>query len=90
MNALYTSIEVDFRGELELLIKQRKYVGLLYFTPLHELLSTTAILKELYTLNDDQYLRLSTGEEVRLDLLVSANERLAPGYDYFEDFTCDC
>ena len=90
MNSLNTPIKEDFLSEVAMLIKQRKYIGLLYFTPLHELLSTTAILKELYTIKEVWNLRLSTGEEVRLDLLVSVNEQLAPGYNYFEDFTCDC
>ena len=89
MNALYAPIEEGFRSELELLIKQRKYVGLLYLSPLRELLSTTAILKEIYALQEVHYLRLSTGEELRLDWLVSVNGRQAPGYEY-DDFTCDC
>ncbi len=89
MNTPYAPVQEGFRAELEMLIKQRKYVGLLYLTPLRELLSTTAILKELYTGPEAQYVRLSTGEEVRLDWLVSVNERQAPGYDY-DDYTCDC
>ncbi len=89
MDALYSPIEEDFRNELEMLIKQRKYVGLLYLTPLRELLSTTAILKEIYPLKEAQYLRLSTGEVVRLDRLVSVNGQQAPGYEY-DDYTCDC
>ncbi len=89
MTTQYKPVEEGFRGELETLIKQRKYVGLLYLTPLRELLTTTAILKELYTGQEAEYVRLSTGEEVRLDLLVSVNERQAPGYDY-DDYTCDC
>ncbi|MBD0258955.1 MAG: hypothetical protein ICV83_24820 [Cytophagales bacterium] len=89
MNPPYAPVEEGFRAELEMLIKQRKYVGLLYLTPLRELLSTTAILKEIYPREEAQYVRLSTGEEVRLDWLVSVNERQAPRYDY-DDYTCDC
>ncbi len=89
MNTTYKPIEESLRGELETLIRQRKYVGLLYLTPLHELLSTTALLKDIHDREEAQYLRLSTGEEVRLDWLVSVNGHQAPGYDY-EDYTCDC
>lgn len=89
MNTPYQPIQTSFHEELETLIRQRKYVGLLYLTPLRELLSTTAILKELYAREEARYLLLNTGEEVRLDRLVSANGRQAPGYDY-DDFTRDC
>lgn len=89
MNTSSQPLGERFAQELGTLIRQRKYVGLLYLTPLRELLSTTAILKEIFARDQADYLLLSTGEEIRLDRLVSVNGMQAPGYDY-DDFTCDC
>jgi Rho-binding antiterminator len=60
-----------------------------YFSPLHELISTTSIVKEIVTVGGMPLMRLVTGEEIRLDQVVNIDHTPAPGYD-IEDFTCDC
>lgn len=89
METPYQPITSEFRQQIDVLIDRKKYVGILYFSPLHELLSTTSIIKEISTLEGMPFMRLVTGEEIRLDQIINIDGIPAPGYD-IEDFTCDC
>jgi len=89
METNYTPIANRFRRELATLIAQRKSVPIDYTTELRELLSTTAIIKELYTNDQAEYASLSNGEAIRLDRIVRANGIVAPGYEGY-DFGNSC
>jgi Rho-binding antiterminator len=85
----YQAIPATFREEIRLFQARRKYIRIHYFNPIHEYIFTTAIIKELFEQDGGEYIRLTTGEEVRLDWIVRLDGQPAPGYD-IEDFTCDC
>jgi Rho-binding antiterminator len=80
-----TSIDNSFREHLETLCAQKKYVGINYKTDINELLSVTAIIKNIAVKEDYEYAQLSNGEEIRLDKIVRADGKTSPdypGYDY--------
>jgi Rho-binding antiterminator len=85
----YQAVPASFRAEIQEFQARRKYLRIHYFNSFHEYISTTAIIKELVEAQDGEYIRLSTGEEVRLDWIVRLDGQAAPGYD-IQDFTCDC
>ena len=85
----YQPIDHSFYHEIEQYRDKRKYIGIHYFNELHEYISTTAIIKEIFNLNEADYMLLTTGEEVRLDWIVRLDGKSAPGYN-ISDFTCDC
>ena len=85
----YQAIPADFQDEIREYLRRRKYIRIHYFNAYHEYISTTAIIKEFFDQQNGSYIRLSSGEEVRLDRLVRLDGKPAPGYD-IEDFTCDC
>jgi Rho-binding antiterminator len=88
MSTTYKSIDPVFREELEALVAKRAAARLQFYTDIREFITLHATLKALVTKGAEEYLVLTTGEEVRLDRIVRVNDRPAPGYD--EDFfKCD-
>jgi Rho-binding antiterminator len=85
----YQPVEQSFYQEIEQYREKRKYIGIHYFTELHEYISTTAIIKEIVSHDEAEYILLTTGEKVRLDWIVRLDGKPAPGYN-ISDFTCDC
>jgi Rho-binding antiterminator len=85
----YQAIPATFREEIQDFMRRRKYLRIHYFNPYHEYISTAALIKEIFDQDGAEYMRLSTGEEVRLDWIVRLDGQAAPGYD-IQDFTCDC
>ncbi|MCC9136083.1 hypothetical protein ACFSKU_16550 [Pontibacter silvestris] len=88
MEISYKPIDSSYREMLEELAAKKAFVRVQYFTDLRELLNVTAVMKEVFEKDDAAYLRLATGEEVRLDRIVRVADKPAPGYDeaYFK---CD-
>ncbi|MES2730779.1 MAG: hypothetical protein V4714_03490 [Bacteroidota bacterium] len=89
MQTPYNAITDSFRQELEALVTQKKYVKIRYFTDLHEFMSTAAIIQAIIGEQEAEFVRLSTGEVVRLDKIARVDGKPAPGYD-IEDYSCDC
>ena len=88
MSDNYTPIDPAFCKVLRELVAQRASVRLQFYTDIHEFITRHATFKELLSRGDEQYLVLTTGEEVRLDRVVRVNDKPAPGYN--EDFfKCD-
>ena len=85
----YQPILPAFQEEIQDYLRRRKYIRIHYFNAYHEYISTTAIIKAFFEGSDGSYIRLSSGEELRLDRIVRLDGKPAPGYD-IEDFTCDC
>lgn len=84
-----TPIDNNFRAHIETLSAQKKYVGINYLTDINELLSVTAIIKNLAVKDGYEYAQLSNGEEIRLDKMVRADGKTSPDYpDY--DFSYNC
>lgn len=88
MNTTYKPIDPMFYDELKAQVAKRAGTRIQFYTDIHEFLTKNATLKELVIRGEDEYLVLTTGEEIRLDRIVRLGERPAPGYDdsYFK---CD-
>ncbi|MDB5260888.1 MAG: hypothetical protein JWQ14_169 [Adhaeribacter sp.] len=87
---IYKPIDEAFRAILQELVVQRKYCRVQYFTPIHEFMTDRALLKELLTEADEEYLLLATGEKIRLDRIYSVADNFAPGFENYHEFSCDC
>lgn len=81
-----------YRTYLNGLVSDRKYVKIQYFTELHELITLNALLVGLGQDGTDPMVTLSSGEQVPLAKLVSAEEEFAPMYAGYAPYceTCDC
>lgn len=90
METDYKPISCDFHSILEDHAARRRYIQIQYFTEIREFIRTQAIIKDIYTLDGEEYLKLNTGEEIRLDKIVKVDDQLAPGFEHFEDYSCDC
>lgn len=88
MSNSYTPIDPDFDEVLRALVAQRASVRLQFYTDIHEFITRHATFKALLTRGSEQYLVLTTGEEVRLDRVVRVNDTPAPGYND-DFFKCD-
>ncbi len=89
MESDYKPVEPHFRQSIESLVAERKKVTLNYLTDLRELLTATGLVREITHRNGADYLTLNTGEEIRLDRIVRADNTLAPGYEGY-DFGNSC
>lgn len=70
---------------------QHSFVKVQYFTDIREFITVTSVAKELLLKEDDnQYLVLASGEEIRVDKIVRVDDTVAPQYKDIMDFTCDC
>lgn len=84
-------MEEDFYSLLKEVVDRRKYIKVQYFTDIREFITTTSVAKALTNgINKEQYLKLASGEELRLDRIVRINDTVAPQYKDIMDFTCDC
>ncbi len=83
-----TSYSKYLRG----LVSDRRYVKVQFFTELHELITTDALITTLTKQGDDQVAVLSSGEHIPLFRLVSAGGTFAPKYEGYAPYceTCDC
>jgi len=88
MEQAYKPVDNKFREMLQELVAKKPFIRIQYFSEIREFINITALPKELFEKNNAEYLRLATGEEVRLDRLVRLGDTPAPGYsdDYFK---CD-
>lgn len=88
MSSTYKPIDPTFHQELKALVAKRAGARIQFYTDIHEFITMHATLKELITKDNEEYLVLTTGEEIRLDRIVRIGDRPAPGFD--EDyFKCD-
>lgn len=88
MSTTYKPIQPAFQDKLKALVAKRAAARLQYYTDIHEFITQHATLKELVTRGEEEFLVLTTGEEIRLDRIVRVGDLPAPGYD--EDFfKCD-
>lgn len=89
MEKEYKPIDSGLRQEIASLVAQKKAVTLNYITDLLELLSSTAIIKQVYTKDAAEYIELATGEDIRLDRIVRLNGAVSPAYSGY-DFGNSC
>jgi Rho-binding antiterminator len=65
-------------------------VDLQYFNDLRELCLGSGVIDTLFIRDKVEYMRLKSGEEIRLDHLIRIDDKPAPGYADYPDFSCAC
>ena len=85
----YTPISCNYHSIIEHYASLREYCRIQFKTPLKEFRTVEAMIIDVYTENSEEFIKLSTGDIIRLDYLVRINKEAAPGYDE-SYFGCDC
>jgi hypothetical protein len=80
----------EFETLLNVVIQERKYAKIQYFTDLREFITVNSLIKSRFQESAEELIELTSGEYVKLTNLVSINGIYAPKYAYIQDFTCDC
>lgn len=88
MENTYKPIDCGFHDHLEAAATLGKYVKLQYFTDIHEFMTAMAVIKDIVTKDKMEFLVLNTGEEIRLDRVVSIDEIISPEYPDMDGCGC--
>ena len=79
----------NFYDKLEAFATRKRFIRIQYFTLIHEFQTVDAIIKDFYIKNGYEYMQLNNGVEIRLDLLISADNQFVPGKG-FDGISCEC
>lgn len=79
---------INKTGLIKDLIDQKAYCQIQFFNSYHEFHTVQGIIKAF--VEQDDFVELAAGEHIPFSGLVSINGVFMPGYEHFEDFTCDC
>ncbi|OGX88546.1 hypothetical protein [Hymenobacter glacialis] len=90
MSPDYTPIDCHFYDLLEAAATQRRHINLQYFNDLRQLCLGSGVIDTLFIRDKVEFMRLKSGEEIRLDLLIRLDDKPAPGYADYPDFSCGC
>ena len=90
MNNNYKPIDCGYHDHLEAAASKREFVKLQYLSDIREFQTATGVINDIETRSGEEYLTLSTGEEVRLDRIVRLNDIAFPGFEGYDDYSCDC
>lgn len=90
MSPDYTPIDCHFYDELEAAAAQRRRVALQYFNDLRQLCLGSGIIDTLFIREKVEFMRLKSGEEIRLDHIIRLDDQPAPAYADYPDFSCGC
>lgn len=90
MDTNYKPIDCRYYDHLEAAASKREHVNLQYLSDIREFLTASGIINNIETKNGEEYLTLSTGEEIRLDRVVRLNDITFPGYEGYNDYSCNC
>lgn len=90
MKKTYQPINCGFHDVLLAVATRRIYSRIHYITEIGEWLYTDALIKDVFTRNKEEFLKLSSGEEIRLDRVLQVNEQVSPHYAEFTELSCDC
>lgn len=85
-----SEIASDFEQYLKDSMQEKKYVRLQYYTDIHEFMSTSCIIEDMTTEQEEYSLKVNTGEKVLLSNVVRIDTHYAPKYAHLKDLTCDC
>jgi len=85
----YKPISCNYHSVIEHYATLKEFCRIQFKTEIHEFKTVNAIIQDVYTESGEEFMKLSTGDLVRLDRLVRINDEAAPGLDdsYFK---CDC
>lgn len=90
MSTAYKSIDCGFYDELEAAATQRRRVALQYFNDLRQLCLESGVIETFFIREKAEFMRLKSGEEIRLDHIIRLDDQPAPGYADYPDFSCGC
>ena len=90
MNPDYAPIDCNFYDHLEAAATRRRHVELQYFNELRQLCLGAGVIDTLFIREKVEYLRLKTGEEIRLDHLIRIDDVQAPLFADYPDFSAGC
>ena len=90
MSTDYQPIDCGFYDELEAAAKQKKRVALQYFNDLRQLCMESEVIDTFFIRDKIEFMRLKSGEEIRLDHIIRLDNKPAPGYADYPDFSCAC
>ena len=90
MHAPYVPIDCTFYDRLEAAATQRRRVALQYFNDLRQLCLESGVIDTLFIRDTVEFLRLKSGEEIRLDHLIRLDDTPAPLYADYPDFSSGC
>ena len=85
----YRKVSCLFYDQLTDLIVQKKYVRIDFTTDIKEFIKRQTVLKDIVTIEKQEFLMLNTGESVRLDRIKKVDGIIPPHVknDYYQ---CDC
>ena len=90
MSTDYQPIDCGFYDTLEAAATQRRRVALQYFNDLRQLCLDSGVIDTFFIHNKVEYLRLKSGEEIRLNHIIRLDDVPAPAYADYPDFSCGC
>ncbi|MCC3155463.1 Rho-binding antiterminator [Hymenobacter sp. BT770] len=90
MSTDYNPIDCHFYDLLEAAATLRRRVDLQYFNDLRQLCLTSGVIDTLLVRDKVEYMRLKSGEEIRLDHIIRLDDTPAPAYADFPDFSLGC
>ncbi len=76
----YTPINCDLYDELEILAMRRQKTEIVYSVDGEETVLQDALIKNVYSREKVEYLKLESGEEIRLDSLQKVDGKLFKGH----------
>ena len=86
----YQTVACGFYDELEAAATQRRRVALQYFNDLRQLCLESGVIDTFFIRDKVEFLRLKSGEEIRLDFIIRLDDTPAPAYADYPDFSCGC
>ena len=90
MNTDYQPIDCHFYDEMEAAATQRRRVDLQYFNDLRQLCLGSGVIDTFFIRDKVEFMRLKSGEEIRLDHIIRLDDKAAPAYADYPDFSCGC
>ncbi|WP_210521166.1 hypothetical protein [Hymenobacter terricola] len=90
MNADYKPVACSFYDELEAAATQRRRVVLQYFDDIRQLCLESGVIDTFFVREKAEFMRLKSGEEIRLDHILRVDDQPAPGYADAPNYSCGC
>jgi Rho-binding antiterminator len=76
----YIPVSCDFHDELEVLATLRQECRIVYSNAANELVEVQGLIVDVYAANKADFLKLKDGTEIRLDRIVSVNDKQLSSY----------
>ncbi|BAY43722.1 hypothetical protein SAMD00079811_13030 [Scytonema sp. HK-05] len=76
----YIPVSCDFHDELEALATLRQECRIVYSNAANELVEVQGLIVDVYAANKADFLKLKDGTEIRLDKIVSVNDKQLSSY----------